>query len=102
MYYYGKGVPQDYAEAVRWWWEAAEQGNADSQFNLGWMYKEGQGVPRDSGTAYFWFNVAAATVNGEDQKKFSEERDAVAGTLTPQQIAEAQRLAREWTHAAAK
>jgi TPR repeat protein len=61
------------------------------------MYKNGQGVPRDSGMAYFWFNVAAATTdNGEDQKKISEERDAIAVTLTPQQLAEAQRLAREW------
>ena len=37
MYYNGEGVPQDYAEAVRWFRLAAEQGDADAQYNLGVM-----------------------------------------------------------------
>ena len=52
----GRGVPQDYAEAVRWYRKAAEQGNATAQFSLGFMYDEGQEcrrtMPRPSaGTA---------------------------------------------------
>ncbi len=39
MYYDGWGVPQDYAEAVKWWRKAAEQGYGEAQFNLGYMYR---------------------------------------------------------------
>ncbi len=38
----GQGVPQDYAEAVRWYRKVAEQGNASAQFNLGVMYDSGR------------------------------------------------------------
>ena len=46
-YFYGHGVPQDYAEAVKWWRKAAEQGNADAQLRLGHCYRNGHGVPQD-------------------------------------------------------
>ena len=46
MYAKGQGVPQDYAEAVKWYRLAAEQGFAMAQDNLGLMYKNGQGVPQ--------------------------------------------------------
>ena len=42
----GEGVPQDDAEAVRWFRLAAEQGDARAQFNLGVRYDTGRGVPR--------------------------------------------------------
>ncbi len=38
MYDNGQGVPQDYAEAVKWYRLAAEQGYAYAQYNLGVMY----------------------------------------------------------------
>ena len=47
MYDKGEGVPQDDAEAVRWYRLAAEQGHAEAQANLGWMYDAGRGVPQD-------------------------------------------------------
>ena len=47
MYANGKGVPQDYAEAVKWYRRAAEQGDAYAQNNLGLMYANGKGVPQD-------------------------------------------------------
>jgi TPR repeat protein len=47
VYEEGDGVPQDDAEAARWYRKAAEQGNADAQFNLGYMHREGRGVPQD-------------------------------------------------------
>ena len=47
MYYNGKGVRKDYAQAVQWYRKAAEQGNAKAQFNLGLMYYNGQGVSHD-------------------------------------------------------
>ena len=54
----GRGVPQDYAESVKWYRAAAEQGYTDAQFNLGFSYKEGRGVPQDYVQAHKWFNLA--------------------------------------------
>ncbi len=45
MYDEGLGVTQDYAEAMKWYRKAAEQGHAGAQHNLGFMYTEGQGIP---------------------------------------------------------
>ncbi|MEH6478397.1 MAG: tetratricopeptide repeat protein, partial [Sneathiella sp.] len=51
LYENGKGVPQDDAEAVKWYRLAAEQGNAYSQHDLGVMYRDGDGVPQDGAEA---------------------------------------------------
>ena len=91
MYQEGNGVAQDYAEAVRWYKLAAAQGNTDAQFNIGKMYQSGNGVAQNLVRAHMWSNLSA--LNGDaDSVKL---RDAVAAKMTPQQIAEAQKLARE-------
>ena len=59
MYQEGKGVPQDYAEAVKWYHLAAEQGYAPAQDSLGDMYFEGFGVPQDDAEALKWYRLAA-------------------------------------------
>jgi uncharacterized protein len=124
MYNNGWGVPRDYAQAAKWYRRAATQGNTDAQFNLGLLYDErhryteaakwyreaadqgvgdaqfslgllyakGEGVPRDDVQAYMWFELAAA----QDDQSAANNRDAAARRMTPEQIAEAQRLAREW------
>jgi uncharacterized protein len=91
MYAYGRGVPQDYKTALKWWRLAAEQGNANAQFNLGLMYGNGTGVIQDNVYAHMWWNIAASSGN----KVAVKNRDIVAGEMTPAQIAEAQKLARE-------
>ena len=48
-----------YAAAVSWFRRAADQGNADAQFNLGSMYATGQGVRRDQKAAVRWYRMAA-------------------------------------------
>jgi TPR repeat protein len=55
----GEGVPQDYATAVRWYRQAAEQGDADAQNNLAAMYEQGLGVEQDLGEAARWYRLAA-------------------------------------------
>jgi TPR repeat protein len=55
----GRGVPQDYAEAVKWFRKAADQGMARAQSDLGFMYADGQGVPQDFAEAVKWFRKAA-------------------------------------------
>ena len=59
IYLNGKGVPQDYSEAVSWFRKAAEQGVAGAQYNLGLMYANGHGVPQDYQEAVSWFRKAA-------------------------------------------
>ena len=55
----GRGVPQDDAEAVRWYRLAADQGDALAQSNLGLMYATGIGVPQDDAEAVRWYRLAA-------------------------------------------
>jgi hypothetical protein len=73
----------------------AEQGDANAQNNLGFMYVAGDGVPEDNVLAYMWYNLAAAQENEVAQvlKDFIEEE------MTREQIAEGQRLSREWLEA---
>jgi hypothetical protein len=59
MYHNGDGVTQDYAEAMRWYRLAADQGYARAQSNLGLMYDSGIGVPEDSAEAARWYRLAA-------------------------------------------
>jgi TPR repeat protein len=59
MYAKGRGVTQDYAEAVKWYRLAAEQGLATAEFGLGVMYESGQGVAPDSAEAVKWYRLAA-------------------------------------------
>ena len=67
MYENGKGVPQDYKEAVKWYRLAAEQGYATAQYNLGVMYDEGYGVPQDDKEAVKWYRLAAEQENVDAQ-----------------------------------
>ena len=92
MYVKGQGVTQDYKQAVTWYAKAAEQGQANAQFALGLMYAYGQGMAQDYVQAHMWYNLAASQGNDTARKN----RDSIEQRMTPQQIADAQRLAREW------
>ena len=73
--------------------------NADAQYNLGVMYKNGDGVPQDYAEAYFWFNLAATYADASDRDQFVGAREAAAKLLTPEQLADTQRRAREFFEA---
>ena len=79
-----------------WYRKAAEQGYAIAQFNLGFSYDKGKGVPQDYVQAHKWVNVAASRTTGEVAENSRLLRDQLAEKMTASQIAEAQRLAREW------
>ncbi len=97
MYDKGRGVPQDYAEAMKWYRKAAEQGHAKAQLFLGNMYFFGQGVSKDYVQAYMWYILAASRFPpGEGRDTAVKNRDFVAKKMTPAQKAEAKKLAREW------
>jgi len=99
MYADGRGVPEDDPEAVRWIRLAADQGNGDAQLWLGLMYANGEGVPEDDVTAHMWFDLATSRFTGIDREGVIKSRDQLATILTADQLAEAQRLAREWNAA---
>jgi len=87
----------DYATGFAKFTKAAEAGNADAQGRLASMYAVVHGVPQDFVQAYKWFNIAASTdTDKEERDRSVRSRDLVSGKMTPNQIAEAHRLAREW------
>ena len=92
MYYESLGVPKDYQLALKWHRRAAEQGDAHGQFSLGGMYALGKGVPQDYVLAHKWFNLCAA----QGDKDAAKWRDKTAKKMTPSQIAEAQKLSRNF------
>lgn len=56
------------------------------------MYRTGKGLPQDYVQAHLWYNLAGA--GGENMA--IENRDIIAATMAPAQVAEAQKLARVW------
>jgi len=86
---WGRG---EYDRALQEFRLLAEQGHAQAQVNLGILYSQGRGVPKDSVQAYRWYTLAAS--QGDDlAEKFT---DHLEKSMTLAQLAEAQRLAREW------
>ena len=92
----GNGVPQDDAESVRWFRLAAEQGRADAQHDLACSYRDGNGVPQDYVQAHMWYSLSASQSSEAEWANRAKNRDLTAQRMTPAQLAEAQRLAREW------
>jgi TPR repeat protein len=91
-YAIGNGVAKDEVEAVKWYRKAAEQNLAKSQHNLGNCYFNGDGVAKDNVEAYKWFILAS----GQGIKESQTNLSAMRPLMTPEQIAEAQRLVREF------
>ncbi len=94
-YLEGAGVPKDIPEGVRWTRRAAERGFAPAQRVLGVCYVKGNGVTKDLVTAYKWLNLSAARddMNSDDIRVNLSMAERF---MTPEQIAEGQRLAREF------
>ena len=92
LYENGDGVPRDYTKARQWYEKAAAQGDAKAQLYLGMQSSFGQGVPMDLVEAYMWYSLAAGNGNAHAPGY----RNDLSRQMTPAQIAEAQKRAREW------
>ena len=92
FYQTGRGVLLDRTEAVRWFRKAADQGLADAQYDLGRAHAEGNGVPQDPIAAYMWLSLSA----DQGYQKALGSRSLIIKGMTPAQITEAEKLAREW------
>lgn len=92
LYENGDGVPRDIAKARQWYEKSAAQNGANAQFYLGLLSAFGQGGPIDLVQAYMWYSLAAE--NGHQGA--AVYRGDLAKEMTPAQIAEARKRAREW------
>jgi hypothetical protein len=88
----GEGTVRDYVQAVNWYRQAIQQGHIGAKYNLRLMYYRGFGVVQNYVRVYVWWDLAAAQGDSDSQKA----RDKVAESMTPPQIAEAQRLSIEF------
>ena len=99
MYEYGLGVSQDYVEAVKWYQFSADQGYAKAQYNLGLMHANGRGVPPDFVIAHQWLDLAIVAdppLAPKDLDDATDNRGQIAARLAPEELAQAQRRAKEW------
>lgn len=92
MYFDGKGVPQNYTEAIKWLYKSSEGGEKGAMGWLGFMYYEGQGLVQSNTMAHMWLNLASA--HGDTAA--ARFRDGIAKYMTSKQISEAQDRALEW------
>ena len=122
MYANGEGVPQDYKEAVKWYRLSAEQGDAKAQNNiyqlakknipealqflvkdakdgidkaqnkLGEVYSQGLGLPQSYLDAHMWFNLSGSQGN----RGAIRNRNKMERKMSPEQIVQAQEMARNW------
>ena len=91
-YFAGQGVTQDYAEAVKWYRKAAEQNLDTAQCYLGSAYANGNGVPKNYIEAYKWYSLSAA----QGCREANNDLSIIEKRMTLEQIAEGQKLAREF------
>ena len=93
-------IPQNFSEAARWYLKAANQNNIYAQYSLANSYKSGRGVPQSYVRAYMWYNLAAASAAAQNadglSEVYAEYREKISVYLNADDIAKAQRLAREW------
>jgi len=89
---YEDGASQDHKAAMYWYTKAATQGNAIAQLALGIMYYEGRGAPKDYVMAHMLWNMSAVQGN----KNAEEMSGSITKLMTPAQIEQSHRQAREW------
>lgn len=97
MYYAGKGVPQNFAEAVKWFSRAAQKGVPGAQLSLGVAYALGRGVQPNLTEAYKWLKLSMAGFATEKERMEAlKAREMIVARMTAGEIAEAEKETREW------
>jgi len=96
LYANHRGPAQDLVEALRWYPKAAERAYAPALHELAQAYATGRGVPADDVEAYLWMDLAAFRARGALREQCLAERDGFARTMSPEQVAQAERRELEW------
>ena len=97
MYRYGPGYSPNLDRWVEAFGPAPGHASPTAQGSPAGKYHPGSGIPKDYIEAHKWMSLAVARATGDDQKRFADARDSLAKLMTPEQIAEAQKRATEWT-----
>ena len=98
LYIAGEGVTQDYAEAEAYLKQAAEGDYPKAQYMLGLLYAEENWVKKNYVYAHMWTNLAIAGLRDSELiREAQQHREDVADKMTPNQLEQAQTLAREWS-----
>jgi TPR repeat protein len=92
----GGELPKSDEQAVAWFRRAVDSGNESAMFHLGVMYWAGRGAPQDLVEAYKWLDLASTYASGASVAQNASARDSLARVLSPQQIDEARKRARDW------
>jgi len=93
----GHAVKGNRPQAVKWLRAAAEQGLPLAQIKLAEMYATEPDRSGSHTTACGWFLLAALGLRGVHLHRARSEYERIAAHLTPAQIAQATRFARNWT-----
>lgn len=97
IYFFGQGIPKDYAKAQAMFEASAQQGYFAAFAPTAQMYVQGLGVPADPAKAYYWYNIAAAQLpDSAERTQMMDRREGVAASLTPAQIEAAQKRANKF------
>src|SRR5262249_32201863 len=80
IYDYGQGVPQDDAEAAKWYQRAAEKGSAKGQYQLGAIYARSAQV-KDPVQGYKWLTIAARNLANGSQGGVTADQATTLRTL---------------------
>ena len=98
FYHNAFGVKRDQAEALKWFEKAAQQGEVRSQYYAGIMYAAGQGAAKDLPRADMWLTLSAANPKSSyrDSLYTKEEISKVEKKMSPEQIAQAKALVKNW------
>lgn len=92
MHREGLGVSQSFAKAAEFYLKAAKGNHPYPQLRLGEMHRDGKGVAQDHKAAYMWFDLASSY----GEQKGATERDRIAEKLSPAEINEAKKTAKDW------
>jgi hypothetical protein len=94
IYFFGQGLPKDYAKSKAMFEAAATQGYFAAFAPTAQMYLQGFGTPAEPAKAYYWYNIAAAMLpDSAERTDMMDRRESVAGLLTPAQVEAAQKRA---------
>jgi S1-C subfamily serine protease len=94
----GRATTQNFAEAVKWWQEAADLKSGAAMFGLAVAYAEGKGVTKDLSLSYVWSNLAVFHSQDEDEirRRATQYRNAISQKLTPEELVLAQEISSKW------
>lgn len=79
----GKPVLPDYERAAKWYRRAADAGNADAQFSMGYLYEQGLGVPRNIVRAYADYLFAERDARDEVREAATLRRKKLLAEMRP-------------------